>query len=163
MRRGLALLIAHIPLLSGMMAFAETPTANHAIAIIIPAHSTSPGLTREKLALIYKRKILYWDNDTKIQPVNLPISHALRSSFSQLLLGQSPEDMESFWNDMYFHGILPPYVLGSEEAVIRFIAATPGSIGYVDYCSIDPRVTAVLVLSASNRLESTPPDIECHR
>ncbi len=146
-----------------MTAFAAQPTTDHAIAIIIPAHGANPGLSREILALIYTRKMLYWDNGIKIQPVNLPISHALRRRFSQMILGHSPEDMESFWNNMYFQGILPPYVLASEESVIRFVATTPGAIGYVDYCNIDPRVSVVLVLNAANRIESTLPDSECRR
>jgi ABC-type phosphate transport system substrate-binding protein len=51
---------------------------------------------------------------------------------------------------MYFHGVQPPYVLASDEAVIRFVVSTPGAIGYVSNCLADRRVTVVA------RLENGP-------
>ena len=40
--------------------------------------------------------------------------------------------------------------MGSEEAVIRFVATTPGAIGYVSHCHADHRVIIVA------RLEGGP-------
>jgi hypothetical protein len=47
---------------------------------------------------------------------------------------------------MYFHGVLPPYVLASEEAVILFVSATPGAIGYVSACIPEHGVDVVLLV-----------------
>jgi len=58
-----------------------------------------------------------------------------------------PEDMQSYWNDQYFHGVLPPPVLDSEEAVLRFVSSTAGAIGYVSACAVDKRVEIVALIS----------------
>lgn len=112
---------------------------------------TGPGagetrLTHESISLIFRRKQNYWENGTRIQPVNLPPNHALRRSFSQIILGRPPEGMEEYWREMYFHGILPPHVLASEEAVTLFVSSTPGAIGYVSNCLPEHRVNIALVV-----------------
>jgi len=112
---------------------------------------TAPGVaehrpSREVISLIFKRKQKYWENGTRIQPVNLPAAHPLRRAFSQNLLGQLPEDMEDYWRERYFHGVLPPHVLESEEAVILFVSSTPGAIGYVSTCIPEHGVNVVLTV-----------------
>jgi len=112
---------------------------------------TAPGVvehrpSRESISLIFKRKQKYWENGTRIQPVNLPAAHPLRRAFSQNLLGQLPEDMEEYWRERYFHGVLPPHVLESEEAVILFVSSTPGAIGYVSNCIPEHGVNVVLTV-----------------
>jgi ABC-type phosphate transport system substrate-binding protein len=112
---------------------------------------TAPGVaehhpSREAISLVFKRKQKYWENGTRIQPVNLPAAHPLRRAFSQNLLGQLPEDMEDYWRERYFHGVLPPHVLESEEAVILFVSSTPGAIGYVSTCIPEHGVNVVLTV-----------------
>ncbi len=62
------------------------------------------------------------------------------------ILGQPPEALEGYWRDLYFNGVVPPFVLASEEAVIRFVASTPGAIGYVSACPGDKRVRVLMQL-----------------
>lgn len=145
-------------LLCSMPAWAESDDDVLAV-IVAPGHHTA--LTREELVLIYKRKKLYWSDDSKIQPVNLPSADPLRRRFSRTVLGAAPEDMEKYWNDMYFHGVSPPYVLASQEAVIRFVTSTPGAIGYVPYCSVEARARIVLVITADDSISDKIPPLHC--
>jgi len=124
-------------------------TAPPAISIIVATGAARPALKREDVALIFSRKRRFWDDASRIQAVNLPASHALRRSFSQQIFNHTPEELEEYWRSMYFHGDLPPYVLASEEAVIRFVATTPGAIGYVSHCVVDARVSVVLQLDGT--------------
>ena len=133
----------------------ELLQAEERIAVIVS--ETSPvkdALSREELASIYRRKKLFWGNSSTIIPLNLPVTHPLRQSFSRTVLGESPEEMESYWNTQYFHGISPPYVLASEEAVVQFVATTPGAIGYVNAAAVNDRVHVLLYLPLS--LEKRP-------
>lgn len=119
------------------------------IAVIVqPAPARTP-LSKEELALIYRRKKLFWGDGARVIPVNLPASHSLRRSFSHLVLGVLPEDLEAYWNVQYFHGIAPPYVLTSEEAVLQFVATTPGAIGYVSATTVNAQVQVLLYLPLS--------------
>jgi ABC-type phosphate transport system substrate-binding protein len=140
---GCSLLIGMLVLEHAVLAQAPP---RRGIAVIMAEGSPVSFLSSENLALIFKRKRNFWDNGERIQPVNLPPAHPLRRAFSQQVLGRSPEELDDYWRDMYFHGVLPPFVLASEEAVIRFVATTPGAIGYVSACALDHRVTVVLRL-----------------
>ena len=129
-------------LLKGVWA---TAAEKNQMAVIV-ANSEEPlDLTRNDLALIYKRKMRI-HNGLQLKPVNLPVSHSLRQYFSQQVLHHSPEEMEDYWRSMYFNGVLPPHVQASEEAVIRFVATTPGAIGYVAQCLADRRVTTIMLI-----------------
>lgn len=129
--------------------------------IVSPSHGKA--LKKEDLALVFKRKKLFWNDGGKIQPVNLPAANPLRRAFSQAALGATPEELEKYWNDMYFHGVSPPFVLGSEEAVLRFVAETPGAIGYVSLCSVDARVAVALVISAAGHVSEDTASALCPR
>lgn len=117
-----------------------------ATVLVIAAPGSEPAaITSDELALVYRRQKTLVDG-TRVQPVNLPAAHPLRRWFSQQVLGQPPEAMEGYWRDLYFNGVVPPFVLASEEAVIRFVATTPGAIGYVSACPGDKRVRVLMQL-----------------
>ncbi len=117
-----------------------------ATVLVIAALGSEPAaITSDELALVYRRQKTLVDG-TRVQPVNLPAAHPLRRWFSQQVLGQPPEAMEGYWRDLYFNGVVPPFVLASEEAVIRFVATTPGAIGYVSACPGDKRVRVLMQL-----------------
>jgi len=132
-----------------MGAAALLPHANageRAFAVISAPGTTERHLTRETIALMFRRKQNFWDNGVRVQAVNLPASHPLRHTFSLTVLGQTPEAMEEYWREMYFNGVLPPHVLASEEAVILFVSSTPGAIGYVSTCVPEHGVNVVLTV-----------------
>ena len=135
----LSLLALCLALVMPAAAASELP-----FAVIAAPGATGHRLTRESVALIFRRKQTYWENGTRIQPVNLPPAHPLRRAFSRTLLGHAPEALEDYWREMYFHGVLPPHVLASEEAVILFVRSTPGAIGYVSACIPEHGVNVVL-------------------
>lgn len=116
------------------------------IAVVVPA-AVGDRLDGRALSLIFRRKQLYAGDGGRWQPVNLPADHGLRRRFSQAVLGASPEALEDYWNQQYFQGLLPPHVLGSEEAVLRFVTSTPYAIGYLPACHDAADVRTVLVIS----------------
>lgn len=153
MRRLLLLCLLLLPALS--------QAADEVMAVIV-AQGHGKALKKEDLALVFKRKKLFWNDGSKMQPVNLPASNPLRRAFSQAVLGATPEELEQYWNDRYFHGVSPPFVLGSEEAVLRFVAETPGAVGYISLCGADSRVAVALVISAGHVSEDTA-SVSCKR
>ena len=120
--------------------------ADFGFVIIAAPTVGKASVSRQAIARIFERKQLYWENNKRVVPINLPVNNPLRRAFSQTILGQAPEAMEDYWREMYFHGVLPPYVVDSEEAVIAFVAGTPGAIGYVSSCVVDHQVTVLLIV-----------------
>lgn len=117
-------------------------------------------LPKNELSLIYWRKKQYWQGGIRMRPVNLHAEHPLRLQFSKTVLGSLPSRQTSYWNGLYFHGTNPPHSLQSEEAVIRFVSSTKGSIGYIDACKADARVKTVLWIK-SNRITTHKPNFNC--
>ena len=117
------------------LASAADRSAEPSFAVIAARDIPRKTLSRESLALIYQRRQQFWNNGLRVQPVNLPANAPLRRAFSRCVLGTIPEQTEEYWREMYFHGVLPPRVLGSERAIQLFVASTPGAIGYVTHCS----------------------------
>lgn len=136
--------------LLGVSGSVAAATVAKAPPIAVIVGSDHAGVLRlQDVSLIFLRKKLFWTKGGRINPVNLPAGHLLRQGFSRWVLGDTPEEMERYWNDLYFHGISPPFVLGSPEAVLRFVSQTPGAIGYVSFCDVDTRVKVALILSES--------------
>lgn len=121
----------------------EQPDAA-ALAVIVAAADKDLRIDASRLNLIYRRKLQFWPDGQRVHPINLPAAHPLRQRFSSLVLGASPRALEEFWNERYFLGIQPPFVVSSVEAMIRIVADTSGAIGYVGACAADPRVRVVL-------------------
>ena len=132
-----------------------------AVVIANSAEVTSiKSIYAEDLSLIYWRKKQYWQGGLRIHPVNLHAEHPLRLTFSKTVLGNLPAEQTNYWNGLYFHGTSPPYSVQSEEAVLRYVASTPGAIGYVDACKVDARVKAILWLD-DNTLSAQKPAFKC--
>ena len=102
---------------------------------------------RADLARIYQRRRRFWNNGARIVPINLPADHPLRQKFSLQVFNKLPEEMQEYWDEQYFQGVSPPYVLASVAAVLQFVASTPGAIGYVDAVTVNEQVKVLLLLS----------------
>lgn len=118
---------------------------------------TIKPMTLTELKNIFLRKTLLNEMGTRWIPLNLGADHPLRQTFSQKLFELQPEAMESYWNEKYFQGVMPPHVVTSEEAMIRFIASTPNAIGYILPCHLDTRVQVIMILNVSEAVEQN-----CH-
>jgi ABC-type phosphate transport system substrate-binding protein len=127
--------------------FALPVFAGEPIAIVTERNSTINSISLESLKLVYLRKLELDNNNNRWIPLNLPSSHELRQAISIMLFKKRPADMEDYWNEQYFQGISPPKVLASEEAILRFVAITPGAIGYVHKRLVDDRVKVLTVIS----------------
>ncbi|MBI4693842.1 MAG: hypothetical protein HY749_07460 [Gammaproteobacteria bacterium] len=129
------------------LAWTSAAGADPALAVIVRAGAgpVAPDLTT--IANVFRRRVLVDDRGRAWTPVNLPARDPLRAAFSAAVLHRSPQELEAYWNELYFQGLSPPHVLASPAAVRRFVAATPGAIGYVPDCLLDRTVAVVLRLS----------------
>lgn len=134
-------------LLIGSILLPAPVLAKDEIALIIAQQEADFALDTAGLRNIYLKKIFVDPNGHEYVPLNLPPGHPLRVLFSALLFKRSAQAMQDYWNQRYFQGIAPPFVLNSQKAVMQFVAKTPGAIGYVANCHLDDRVKPLLFLS----------------
>lgn len=145
-----------IGLLGQPAAFAAQPV----IAVIVHPAAATGTVDDDALAQIFKRRRIYWRDGLRIQPVNLPADHPLRRRFSQAVLQKLPEAMDEYWNEQYFRGALPPHVQASEAAVLRFVAATGGAIGYLDVCALDDSVRVLMTIDGAGRVHAVDAGVQ---
>jgi ABC-type phosphate transport system substrate-binding protein len=126
--------------------------AGGGIAVIVARNAPHMGLNHSLLRDIYLKKIFVDEGGHELVPVNLPPDHPLRRAFSQGLLHVNGNELENYWNEKYFHGVRPPYVLGSQNAVVQFVVSTEGAIGYVAECKVDASVRVIMVLTVPKSL-----------
>lgn len=151
-------------LLLGLSLLPAVPThaaESEVLAIIVPADLAVKRLSASELSLIFLRKKLYWSNGKRMRPANLPTQHHLRQRFSQRVLGSLPETQAEYWNEQYFHGVSPPHVVNSQEAMLRYVADTAGAIGYVDACAVDGRVKVVAWIDQDGSWLTSAPALAC--
>lgn len=134
------------------------------LAVVVSSNidvSATKAISANELKLIYWRKKLYWSGGVRMHPVNLYAEHAIRQMFSKAVLGGLPMTQTDYWNGLYYHGVSPPHSVQSEEAVLRYVAETKGSIGYVDACNVDGRVKAILWIYHDQITANSPDNIQC--
>lgn len=139
---GLALAVAW-----ACIAWAVDRSEPAVIAVIVARDGPEQALDKDALGRIFLRKTTLWASGEAVRPVNLSASHTLRRLFSERVTGLDPEELEGYWNDQYFHGVFPPYSVASEEAALRYVAESKGTIGYVSACAVDGRVKVLLYLT----------------
>lgn len=148
-------------ILAGLLP-ALTMADDSVIAVIVSAQPNfSVSVAASELAPVYWRKKLYDNRGKPLHPANLSTDHPLRLHFSQQVLHSSPRSQVGYWNELYFHGVQPPFTVESQEAMIRYVAYTESAIGYIDACKLDERVHPVLWVTAT-RVVSEPPNLRCN-
>jgi ABC-type phosphate transport system substrate-binding protein len=115
------------------------------LAVIVHPSRSAP-LTRETVQRIYLKRQRFWDDGHAIIAINQEAATPAREAFTRHVFGDEAARLPAYWNEQYFHGVLPPITLGSEEAVVRYVASRPDAIGYVDARHVDPSVAVALRL-----------------
>ena len=121
------LLLAALALLLG----ADRLSAQGYVVIVNAANPVT-SIKRDKANAIFLRRVARWDDGRPAAPVNLSRGAAARESFSKAVHGRGVQAIESHWQQQIFAGReSPPAERDSDEAVIAFVRANPGAIGYV--------------------------------
>lgn len=116
-----------------------------ALAVIVHP-SRAATLSTETVKRIYLKRQRFWDDGHAIVAINLEVTTPEREAFTRLVFGDEAARLPAYWNEQYFHGVMPPIILGSEEAVVRYVASRPDAIGYVDARHVDASVAVALTL-----------------
>ncbi len=81
-------------------------------------------------------------------PFNHKVGSPDRKEFFSLVLSMPEASHKRHWKRKMARGAgSPPSELGSHDAVLKSIASTPGSIGYIDASKVDSSVKVLLTVS----------------
>jgi len=120
-----------VALLTGAApALQSAPELTACVVANLPAE-VDASVSLDVVRRLFLLRDRFWPSGAAAHPVNLPASSKLREDFTLEVFGQSVKDQAAYWNERYFHGTRPPPTVASEEAVLLFVARTPGALGYV--------------------------------
>jgi ABC-type phosphate transport system substrate-binding protein len=129
--RRVALLLLGAALPFGPSAAAQA-AARSGYVIVVHASNPVAELSRQEVARFFLKRSGAWRTGLLVAPVDLPPESATRVAFSNAILGQSPKAVSTYWlQEIFARRAQPPPVRVTAAAVIAFVAANPGAIGYV--------------------------------
>jgi ABC-type phosphate transport system substrate-binding protein len=114
--------------------------------VVIVHPQRTAALAIDDVRRIYLGGRRFWDDGSTIVAFNLPAGTPVRERFSRRVLHGDSAQLAAYWNERYFHGMFPPAVLSSSDAVKRYVASEPGAIGYIEATEVDSSVRVVLTL-----------------
>lgn len=103
-----------------------------AFKVIVHGAQSGGAIRRAQLQGIFLKKVTEWGDGTPIRPVDQSSRFRVRAAFSLNVLDLPLSAIQAYWQrEMVVNRERPPLVMGSDEEVTAFVAATPGAIGYV--------------------------------
>jgi hypothetical protein len=117
-------------LFGGAPAFGGDPAPD--FRVIVNASRSEVLLTREFLTDAFLKNVTRWPDAQPLQPVDQKGDTHARRKFSETVLKRSVQAVKTHWQQRIFSGRgVPPPELDSDEAVVRYVEARPGAVGYV--------------------------------
>jgi hypothetical protein len=94
----------------------------------------------------YLKKAKEWSGDGTVRPVDLSTKFQIRVKFTRDVLKKTPAQLKNYWNQQIFSGKgVPPPEAESTSAVIKYVLANPGAVGYIP-ANVDPGGAKVIAV-----------------
>lgn len=97
-------------------------------------HASRPETSVERafVADVFLKNVTRWSNDEATRPVDQRLDADVRRRFSEKILRRSVAAVKTYWQQRIFSGRgVPPPELDSDAAVVSYVEAHPGAIGYI--------------------------------
>jgi len=104
--------------------------------IIVSAESQIDSMPRRDIARVFLKRNTTWPDGSAIVPVDQSSRSPVRSLFTNAVLHVEGfgkmSAVQNYWQQQIFSGRgSPPRIMDGDAAVIEFVTANPGAIGYV--------------------------------
>lgn len=94
--------------------------------------ATTAHIDDEAAAKIFLRQVKTFPDGSPASPVNQK-DGALTDAFRAQVLKKNASQLKAYWAQQVFTGgAKPPQELDGDDAVLKYVADTPGGIGYVE-------------------------------
>jgi len=111
----------------------------NSVDVVVNQSVQLQSLSTKQLRRIYSMRQVRWADGSSIQVYVLPSQHKIHQRFSKDVLRIFPYQLDRMWNKLTFSGLgVGPVEVPDEKTLLKLIAETPGSIGYVEkYSEVD--------------------------
>jgi ABC-type phosphate transport system substrate-binding protein len=112
--------------------------------VIVHPDSPITAIDREFLRDAFLKKASEWSHGETLRPIDLATKFPARERFTQDVLKKTPAQLKNYWNQQIFSGKgVPPPEAETTAAVIAYVLANPGAVGYLP-ANIEPGGTKVV-------------------
>jgi ABC-type phosphate transport system substrate-binding protein len=112
--------------------------------LVVNKANAATALDKGEVAKLFMKQSVKWASGQTVEPVDQAPSAGVRERFSNDVHGKAVAAVQSAWQRIIFSGRgVPPPEVGSDEAVLSFVAEHPGGIGYVGEGAGTDRVKVV--------------------
>lgn len=134
-------------LLAGLVPPQNAVAADEGYVVVVHPDVAIETLTTRELGRIYKKVMTEWPDNSRIYPVELGGTSSARELFYRDTMNIVVGDVATYWiNQAMTTGTKPPRVFPSDELVLKYVARTPGAIGFVTHkATLDHTVRKVTV------------------
>ncbi len=100
--------------------------------VVVNESNPKATIATADLARMFMKTVKRWDNGRAVDPIDQTLESPVRAAFSRAVLGKTVGQLQDHWLRETFSGReIPPAVRGSDAAVLEYVRANPGAIGYV--------------------------------
>jgi len=115
------------------------------VAIVVGSSSPLTELSSGDAKKIFLGKSSTFPAGGSATPIDLDSGNATRDHFYTKVVGKKPAQIKAYWSKRVFTGKgNPPKSLADDAAVKSWLAANPGTVGYIDAASVDDSVKVLL-------------------
>ncbi len=137
--------LASVALALALLVAPASGGAGEGFQVIVNGQNPVSSVSRDLLSRIFLKKVQKWDNGWPATPVDQDQASSVRAAFSKAVHGKPVTAVSSYWQRQIFAGNdVPPAEKADDAAVIAFVRASPGAIGYVSG-NVPPDVKVVAV------------------
>lgn len=121
----------------------ELPGAQ-GIIVIVPQNSSVENLSKASLRAIFGMRKRTWQDGTAIKVFVLEDENPAHIEFSKKVLQTFPYNLRRIWERQVYSGTgQAPTRVKSQEEMLKAIASTQNSIGYISQTRLDDQVKMV--------------------
>lgn len=140
-------LVPLLALVLAVVASSGSAAASEMFTIVVNKANPADSLTKAELAEIFLKRVDNWPHGEKLQPVDQSEQSIVRLAFTKEVHNKSVGAIKSYWLTQVYSGRgAPPIAKSSDDAVLAYVAANPGAIGYVAAGNTGPGVKALEVV-----------------
>lgn len=120
--------------LSATDSAAKESGAEPAFVMIVHVSNPQTTLTQAELSKLFLKKLKIWpQTNIPVLPVDQLETAAVRTQFSEQILGKKIAALKAYWQKEIFSGrSVPPPEKESDAEVLNYVRDNAGAIGYVD-------------------------------
>ena len=116
--------------------------------VIVSPNVQVTTLSKKEISWYFLKKSTTWPNDGKVLVVDQIPNAPVRNAFSIAIHGRTVSAIKAYWTQAIFSGRgVPPQEKLSDAAVVEFVSANKGAIGYV---SIGTNIGKTKIITVTN-------------